>query len=303
MGRKYMNMEANEIIVNYDGKPLYKIISSNDFLRLSQLIVDLKMEDRRFFIVTDDNVSKYYLEPVIESIQQVSKTIEYIILPAGEKNKNLDTVNQCYEKLIENNFDRNDVLIALGGGVVGDLTGFVAATYLRGVRFIQIPTSLLAMVDSSIGGKTGVDYNSYKNMVGSFHQPSLVYMNLETLTTLPDREYYSAMAEIIKHGLISDYKYFIWLISRSIEILSKNYDVVKEMIARSCIIKKEIVERDPKEAGERALLNFGHTIGHSIEKLKEFTVLHGECVAIGMVASAYISYSRDYIDKKNMTGF
>lgn len=292
-----MDTISNKIIVNYDNKPLYNIVLTDDFLDLSQLLVQLGMDKRRFMIISDQNVSKLYLESMIEVIKPIANSMETFIFSPGEESKNLDTVNRCYEQLIENSFDRNDVLIALGGGVVGDLTGFIAATYLRGIRFIQVPTSLLAMVDSSIGGKTGVDYKSYKNMIGAFHQPSLVYMNLSTLNSLPDREYYSGMAEIIKHGLIRDSEYLPFLSNNYKEILSKKYDIIKEMIIRSCMIKKEIVEQDPKEAGERALLNLGHTIGHSVEKLKEFSLLHGECVGIGMAAASYMSYSRGYISK------
>ncbi len=293
-----MNTRSSEIIVNYEGKPSYKIISTDDFLELSESIVDLAMDKRRFMIITDDNVSRYYLQELKEIIALVSKSVETFTFPAGEKSKNLATVDKCYEKLIEYGFDRNDVLIALGGGVVGDLTGFVAATYLRGIRFIQLPTSLLAMVDSSIGGKTAVDYNAYKNMVGAFHQPSLVYMNLSTLKTLPDREYYSGMGEILKHGLIKDYEYFNWLLTYSNEILAKDYNIIRKMIVRSCLIKKEIVELDPKEAGDRALLNYGHTIGHSVEMLKDLKLLHGECIGIGMAGALYISYSRGYITRE-----
>jgi 3-dehydroquinate synthase len=185
--------------------------------------------------------------------------------------------------------------VALGGGVVGDLTGFVAATYLRGVRFLQVPTTLLSMVDSSIGGKTGVDYKAYKNMVGAFHQPKLVYMNLSVLNSLPDREYYSGMGEIIKHGLIKDAAYYSWLKENHTDISNKKYEILEEMIYRSCLVKKAVVEKDPKELGDRALLNFGHTIGHSVEKLKNFTLLHGECVCVGMAAAAFISMKRDKI--------
>ena len=162
------------------------------------------------------------------------------------------------------------MLAALGGGVVGDMTGFAAATYLRGIDFIQIPTTLLAQVDSSIGGKTGVDFDSYKNMVGAFHMPRLVYMNLDTLQTLDARQYYSGFAEIMKHGLIKDAKYYEWLISNMYEICERDPETLLSMIKRSCEIKKAVVENDPTEQGERALLNFGHTIGHAIEKTAAF---------------------------------
>jgi 3-dehydroquinate synthase len=155
------------------------------------------------------------------------------------------------------------------------------------------------MVDSSIGGKTGVDFRAYKNMVGAFHQPKLVYMNITTLLSLPDPEYYSGMGEIIKHGLIKDKAYYHWLKENKIAIVNRSYDTLLEMIYRSCLIKKEVIERDPKEMGERALLNYGHTIGHSVERLKNFTLLHGECVCIGMAAAAYISFKRGQITQSD----
>jgi len=278
--------------ISYEGKPAYKIVFEADFGKLPELLSELNMTGRRFMIITDSNAGKFYKDELINTIKPVAQSIHSYTFAAGEASKNLDTVNNCYEELILAGFDRNDVIIALGGGVVGDLAGFAAATYLRGIRFIQVPTSLLSMVDSSIGGKTGVDYKAYKNMVGAFHQPSLVYINLSTLKTLPDAEYFSGMGEIIKHGLIKDASFYYWLKENHEKILNKEQGTQHEMIYRSCRIKKAVVEQDPKEKGERALLNFGHTIGHSIEKLMNFKLLHGECVCIGMAAAAYISMKR-----------
>ena len=206
-----------------------------------------------------------------------------------------------YEFLIKNHFDRNDILIALGGGVVGDLTGYTAATYMRGIDFIQIPTTLLSQVDSSIGGKTGVDLKSYKNMVGAFHHPKLVYINVKTLNSLPRREFSSGMAEIIKHGLIMDKEYFVWLNNNSNHIKSLDTKILVEMIYGSCFIKKTVVEEDPNEKGLRAILNFGHTIGHAIEKSKKFKLLHGECVSLGMVAALRISFDREQISYEQLS--
>lgn len=245
-------------------------------------------------IISDSNVSKYYLDNCLEALKPIAKEAISHVITAGEHSKNLDTVYDCYELLIRSGFDRNDVLVALGGGVVGDLTGFIAATYLRGIRFIQIPTSLLAMVDSSIGGKTGVDFNGYKNMIGAFHQPKLVYINLETLNTLPDAEFYSGMSEIIKHGLIKNKSYYKWLKDNKSGIKEKDLTILAEMIMESCKIKRAVVEADPKEEGERALLNFGHTIGHAVEKLMNLNYLHGECVAIGIAAASHISLRRGW---------
>lgn len=281
--------------VNYEGKPAYDICLEADFGNLLKRLEPLGVKGRRFMIITESNVAPHYLEKLQRFLKPLAKEVHSYVFPAGEASKNLDTVRDCYEQLINASFDRKDVLFALGGGVVGDLTGYVAATYLRGIRFIQIPTTLLSMVDSSIGGKTGVDYKAYKNMVGAFYQPSLVYINVSALDTLPEAEYYSGMGEIIKHGLIKDKAYYSWLKENQAGIFRKDSAVLQEMIYRSCAIKKAVVEIDPKERGERALLNFGHTIGHSVEKLMNFSYLHGECVCIGMAAAAYLSMKRGYI--------
>ncbi len=285
------------LTVNYEGQPAYDIYLEPDFNRLSEALCPMKLNNRKVMVITDSNVGKHYLNTVRTILSNCAKLVESISFPAGEDSKNLDTVSRCYEQLIQFGFDRNDVLVALGGGVVGDLTGFVAATYLRGIRFIQIPTSLLSMVDSSIGGKTGVDFKAYKNMVGAFHQPKLVYMNLSTLITLPEAEYLSGMGEIIKHGLIRDVDYYQWLKKQEVAIHARDYEALLSMVYRSCLIKRAVVEQDPKEQGERALLNFGHTIGHSVEKLKELTLLHGQCVCLGMAAASYLSMKRGAISE------
>ncbi len=288
----------NLLTINYDDKPEYDIMLEENFFQLPVKLEVLGMKGRKFMIITDSNVGKYYLEEVEKQLNIISENVYTYTFSAGEENKNLDTVSQCYEQLILAKFDRNDVLVALGGGVVGDLTGFVASTYLRGVRFVQVPTSLLAMVDSSIGGKTGVDYKAYKNMVGAFHQPKLVYMNLASLLSLPEREYLSGMGEIIKHGLIKNKEDYLWIKDHRAGILNKELDTIKEMVYRNCCVKKAVVERDPKEQGERAMLNYGHTIGHAIEKLKNFTMLHGECVCVGMAAASFLSKQKGYITEE-----
>jgi len=298
-------MQQEKLIVNYEGKPAYNIIFDKDFSALEEALLSLNLQNRRYMIITDSNVAGLYLQDCINILGRTASSISSFIFEAGENNKNLNTVNLVYQRLIEEKFDRNDIIIALGGGVTGDLSGFAAATYLRGIDFIQVPTTLLAMADSSIGGKTGVDFMAYKNMIGAFHQPKLVYMNLSTLKTLPKREFNSGMSEIIKHGLIKDAGYYMWLRENRDKILSLDYETLKQMVIRSCIIKKNVVEADPKEKGDRALLNFGHTIGHAVEKLLDFKLLHGECVAIGMLAAGYISYKRNYIgetDLEDMTG-
>lgn len=278
---------------------VYPIQLNDKFGPLVKALSEISSRDRKICIVTDSNVEKYYGEEIRSLLESAFDTVVLFVFQAGEAQKNIATVGNLYEFLIRNKFQRKDLLLALGGGVVGDLTGFAAATYLRGIDFVQVPTSLLAMVDSSIGGKTGVDYLQYKNMVGAFYQPKLVYVNIETLQTLPDNQYYAAMGEILKHGLIQDADYYEWLINHLTEIYAKETPVLEEMVLRSIQIKQAVVEADPKEKGLRAILNFGHTVGHAIETLKQFQMLHGECVALGMQAAAYISWKRGYIEKED----
>ena len=294
--------EDGRLAVSYNGTPAYDIIWEQNFEGIAAEIERIGLAGRRFCIVTDSNVAPFHLDALKKAIAPAALKVTEYVFPAGEASKNLDTVKGVYTHLIEEAYERKDCLIALGGGVVGDLTGYTAATYLRGIRFIQVPTTLLSMVDSSIGGKTGVDFDRYKNMVGAFHQPSLVYMNLNTLLTLSAREYLSGMGEIIKHGLIKDKDYYEWLSANREGILAREYRTLLTMIRESCDIKRGVVERDPKEAGERALLNFGHTLGHAVEKLKDLKLLHGECVAIGMAAASEISWRKGFLSKEDYEG-
>ena len=286
---------AQRLSILLNSKPCYDLVFSKDFDDLWVELDKFGIRERRVMIVTDSNVRTLYGEALLEALQDKCLKACMFTFEAGEEHKTLDTVKEAYKVLIEEGFDRKDLLLAVGGGVVGDVTGYVAATYLRGVDFVQIPTTLLAQADSSIGGKTGVDFDGYKNMVGAFKMPVLVYMNLSTLSTLSERQYYNGFAEIMKHGLIKDASFYEWLISNMYEICDRDLDVLEEMIMHSCTIKKLVVEKDPTEQGERALLNFGHTIGHAIEKAKGFELLHGECVALGCVAAAYISWKRELI--------
>lgn len=283
------------IVHDIEKKPLYQIVIEEDFCQLKSQLLALGTGSKKLCIVTDSNVARLYGEEVREILEDCSVRTEMFVFPAGEENKNLNTVRDLYEFLIRNQFDRTDMLVALGGGVTGDLCGFAAATYLRGVSFVQIPTTLLSQVDSSIGGKTGVDFDAYKNMVGAFHMPLLVYTNLATLQTLDQEQFSSGMGEIIKHGLIKNQDYYRWLCHNASAIEARDLKVCREMIWESNRIKRDVVENDPKELGERALLNFGHTLGHAIEKLKDFTMLHGHCVAIGCLAACQISALRGMI--------
>jgi len=280
--------------VHYN-KENYSIIYSESFDLLAEEISSLSENKRRICIVTDSNVAKLYSEVVKKELEQVASKVTIYAFDAGEANKTLDTVKGIYTHLIEEGFDRKDLLVALGGGVVGDVTGFTASTYLRGIDFVQIPTTLLAQCDSSIGGKTGVDFDGYKNMVGAFYMPKLVYMNLSVLNSLEDRQFFSGFAEVMKSALIKDSLFYEWLIENMYEICEKDPKTLLTMVYNSCNIKRLVVEKDPTEKGERALLNLGHTIGHAIEKAKNFELLHGECVALGCVAAAFISWKHELL--------
>ncbi len=283
------------ITVHYNEEPIYDIVIEKDFSKLADSFNKLDVTGRKLAVITDSNVGPIYADKVKTELEKTGNTVFVYTFNAGEENKNLDTVQDVYEFLIQNKFDRKDMLVALGGGVVGDLTGFAAASYLRGVDFVQIPTSLLAQVDSSIGGKTGVDFRAYKNMVGAFHQPKLVYMNISVFKTLSKRLFNSGFGEIIKHGLIKDIDYYNWLKDNVDAINSLQDNALEEMVARSCDIKRNVVEKDPTEKGDRALLNFGHTLGHAIEKLMDFKLYHGECVVLGMIAALNISKHKGLI--------
>lgn len=286
---------ANRLTINYEKKPCYDIVYASDFSGLLEELQDLDIEKRRIAIVADSNTASLYGEELKSLLDGHCKKVILHTFPAGEQSKTLDTVKEIYKTLIEEKYDRKDLLIALGGGVVGDITGYTAATYLRGIDFVQIPTTLLAQADSSIGGKTGVDFDGYKNMVGAFYMPKLVYMNLSTLKTLDDRQFYSGFAEVMKSALIKDASFYEWLLENMYEIHDRNLDILEEMVMKSCTVKKLVVEKDPKEQGDRALLNLGHTIGHAIEKAKNFELLHGECVSLGTVAAAFISWKHNWL--------
>lgn len=286
---------SEKLTINYEKKPCYDIVFAESFAELTEELSKLNISEKKVCVVTDSHVKGLYGDEVMSLLAGKCKKNVIYSFPAGEENKTLDTVREAYRFLIEEKFDRKDLLIALGGGVVGDVTGFIAATYLRGVDFVQIPTTLLAQADSSIGGKTGVDFDGFKNMVGAFYMPKLVYMNIATLKTLDDRQFYNGFAEVMKHGLIKDGAFYEWLLDKMYEICDRDTDTLLNMVQKSCMVKKLVVEKDPTEKGDRALLNFGHTIGHAIEKAKNFTLSHGECVALGSVAAAFISWKHEWL--------
>ena len=241
-------------------------------------------------IVTNTTVAPLYLAKFALALKSAGVSVIEIILPDGEAYKNSETLNLIYDALLKNRCERNTTLIALGGGVIGDLTGYAAATYLRGVPFVQVPTTLLSQVDSSVGGKTGINHPLGKNMIGAFYQPQLVLADIDTLQTLPKRELSAGVAEVIKYGLIRDADFFDWLETNIHALMGLDETIVSYAIYRSCKNKAEVVAADEHEAGERALLNLGHTFGHAIENAMGYGVwLHGEAVAAGTMLAADLS--------------
>lgn len=249
----------------------------------------------RAVVVTNDVVAPLYSERARQLLG--SNYAGQIVLPDGEEHKNLDAITTIYDYLMEGKFDRKTTLVALGGGVIGDITGFAAATYQRGVNFLQIPTTLLAQVDSSVGGKTGVNHPKGKNMIGAFYQPRCVLADTTTLNTLPEREVKAGLAEVIKYGLIIDLDFFHWLQANSAQILQLSPEHLMRVIKTCCEIKADVVAQDERESGVRALLNLGHTFGHAIETVSGYgKLLHGETVAMGMVMAADLSRRMGWID-------
>lgn len=245
---------------------------------------------RRCAIITDSNVGNLYSKAALKSLSKAGFEPVLLTVPAGENSKRLSVVEKCYDQLTAHRLDRASFIVALGGGVIGDVAGFVAATYLRGIPFVQMPTTLLAQVDSSVGGKTGVNLRAGKNLAGAFYQPRLVLCDLEVLKTLPDRDYISGLAEVIKYGIIYDAKFFRHLERNMEKILGRDAIQLSRIVARCCEIKAEVVGHDETENGLRAILNFGHTIGHAIENSFGYgKFMHGEAISIGQVAAAKLS--------------
>ncbi|MDA8419527.1 MAG: 3-dehydroquinate synthase [Desulfobacteraceae bacterium] len=247
---------------------------------------------KRFVVVADDSVAALHSQPLIASLTQVGLNPELLTFPAGEASKNLATIAGLASRLARLGVDRKDGLIALGGGVTGDLTGFLAASYMRGIPFVQVPTTLLAQVDSSVGGKTGVDLPEGKNLVGAFYQPRAVYIDPLALRSLPAAELLNGIAEVIKYGVIRDPGFFAWLEGKRPAILALERETIERMIEICCAIKAEVVADDERESGLRRILNFGHTIGHAVEADSRYRLAHGSAVAIGMVAASQLAVAK-----------
>lgn len=255
------------------------------------LMAEANLRKGRCIIVTDENVAPLYLQQLEEALSESEWQPKSIVVPAGESTKSSDYLHRLYDDILSWRIDRKTPLLALGGGVVGDLSGFAAATLLRGVPLVQLPTTLIAQVDSAIGGKTGINHSTGKNLIGAFHQPAFVCVDTEAPQTLPQREWTSGLAEVVKHALIADASFFSFLESNWEAILERRRDVIPEMIHRAAAIKTEIVADDEREKGRRAILNFGHTFGHAIERTAGYgRFTHGEAIAVGMRAGLYLSH-------------
>jgi len=275
----------------------YPVHIGTGLLARADLILPV-LAQKRVAVVTNVTIAPLLLERFARTLSAAGVDVVRIVVADGEEHKDWRTLNSIFDILLQRRCDRGTTLIALGGGVIGDLTGFAAATYQRGVPYIQIPTTLLAQVDSSVGGKTAVNHPLGKNMIGAFHQPRLVLADMDTLKTLPVRELRAGLAEVIKHGLIRDRAFFDWLEGNLDRLLARDPEGVAHAVLRSVEIKAGIVARDERETGERALLNFGHTFGHAIEAgLGYGTWLHGEAVAAGMVMAADLSRRLGYLSE------
>jgi 3-dehydroquinate synthase len=259
------------------------------------------LAQKRVAIVSNTTVAPLYLDTLADGLRGQNVHVVPIVLPDGEEHKNWETLNTIFDALLSNRCERKTTLIALGGGVIGDLTGFAAATYLRGVPFIQIPTTLLAQVDSSVGGKTGINHPLGKNMIGAFYQPRMVLADITTLNTLPDRELSAGLAEVIKYGLIRDLPFFEWLEAHMGQLVARDPEALAYAVRRSCENKAEVVAADEHEAGQRALLNLGHTFGHAIEAGMGYgNWLHGEGVAAGTMLAAELSRRMGWLDSTSV---
>jgi 3-dehydroquinate synthase len=282
---------ASVITVNLPQQSYEIAIAPGSLDRLGEYMADLKL-GKKILLVSNPTIFKHYGQRAIACLQAAGFEVSHHIIPPGERYKTLNSIQKIYDAALANRLERSATMVALGGGVVGDMTGFASATWLRGINFVQVPTSLLAMVDAAIGGKTGVNHPQGKNLIGAFHQPSLVLIDPDVLSTLPAREFRAGMAEVIKYGIIWDAELFAQM-EKSKNISQLRYikaELMDFILTCSCQAKADVVSKDEKEAGLRAILNYGHTIGHAVESLTGYTqVIHGEAVAIGMVAAGKIA--------------
>ncbi len=283
------------------GERSYPILIQPGSLPLIGADIATRKIGKRYGIISDDHVAELYGETVLQSLADAGVDAELITFPRGEASKNLQTIATLASELARHGFDRGDALIALGGGVSGDMAGFLASIYMRGIPFIQIPTTLLSQVDSSVGGKTGVDIPEGKNLVGTFYQPKVVYIDPDVLKTLPEEEILGGLAEVIKYGVIWDAEFFDFLGRQREDILALKEEALIPLIARCCEIKAQVVEEDEREGGLRRILNFGHTIGHAVEAASDFSLIHGLAIGIGMRAAADLAVLGGHLSKEEAT--
>ncbi len=295
-GRQEDKMTETLVNVGLDERSYPIIIRSGV---LADIGSDLRQRKigTKYGIIADDTVAKLYGKQCMQSLEAAGIQSELIIFSHGEANKTMATVASLASELAQQGFDRSDALIALGGGVTGDITGFLAAIYMRGIPFVQVPTTLLSQVDSSVGGKTGVDLPEGKNLVGVFYQPKIVYIDTDVLHTLPLDELRGGLAEVIKYGVIHDADFFSFLAQEREAVFALQQDTLTRLIARCCEIKAWVVEQDEREGGLRRILNFGHTIGHAVEAASDFQLIHGKAVAIGMCAVADLAVRTGYLQE------
>jgi len=268
----------------------YPVITGNEILSMLGPVAEKHQLPERIILITDTNVEKLYSSHIQSSLTHYGFRVDTISIAAGEDNKTLEQVRHCYDTLNELGCGRDTAIIAVGGGVIGDLAGFVAATYLRGIPYVQVPTSLLAQVDSSVGGKVGVNVPYGKNLIGAFYQPQFVFIDVKTLATLPEKELRSGMAEVIKYGAILDRELLLSLAENIGALLRPDLSLFPDIIRQCCSLKASVVEQDERESGYREILNFGHTVGHALEAVTGYaTFTHGEAITYGMMAETYIS--------------
>jgi len=291
------------IHVNLPQQSYEIVLTHNGLDQLGQYMTSLKL-GKKVLVVSNPTIFRHYRERAIAALKSAEFEVAELILDEGERYKTLASIQKIYDAALENHLERSSIMVALGGGVIGDMTGFAAATWLRGINFVQVPTTLLAMVDAAIGGKTGVNHPQGKNLIGAFHQPRLVLIDPQVLNTLPDREFRAGIAEVIKYGVIWDAELFAKM--EQCESLKQISDLdeglLQEILNRSAQAKADVVSQDEKEAGLRAILNYGHTIGHAVESLTKYSLFnHGEAVAIGMVAAGKLAVALELCEQWDKT--
>lgn len=290
-------MEKMRIDLGKDSYDIY--FGSNILSRLGETLSGYPV-NKQVLVVTNPTVKHYYGETVLNSLKEAGFSVRMLEVPDGEEYKSLKTAESIYQAALQENLNRKSTIVALGGGVIGDLTGFVAATYMRGTNFVQVPTTLLAQVDSSVGGKVAVNLPQGKNLVGCFYQPKFVFTDISTLNTLPEIELKAGLAEVIKYGVIWSEEFFQYLEENLSYIKSLEPEIIKYIVGKSCYIKGQVVEKDEKEENLRAILNYGHTVGHAVESLTDYQrYKHGEAVALGMISAANLSLAMGIINSKD----